>query len=98
MASPCIGVPLPAGNPAPLGSMLMSQDAISSEVASLPSSGPSASAADDMPSKAATAERERLRINMRQLPLFADGPAGDAIEVVNCFHSAIREQLRTRRL
>src|SRR5689334_11381170 len=76
----------------------MSQEAISSEVASLPSSGPSASAADDRPSKAATAKRERLGINMRQLPLFGDGPAGDAIEVVNAFHSAIPEQLRTRRL
>src|SRR5215472_11590363 len=36
-ASPCLGVPLPGGRPAPSGAMLMSHDAISSGVATRPS-------------------------------------------------------------
>src|SRR5438132_63615 len=76
--------------------MLVSQGAMSSAVASRPRSGPSASAAGEQTSKGKA--RRRLRIDMRHLAVFADGPAGDADEMVNGSHSAIREQLGTRRL
>src|SRR6516225_1905847 len=76
--------------------MLMSQDAISSGVATRPSPGSSARAGDDRTSKAATARR--LGIDVRHLSVLADGPAGDSIEVIDRFHAAIRDQAGTGRL
>src|SRR5262245_54255484 len=48
-ASPCLGVPLPAGRPSPLGGMLMSQAAISRAAAARPSPGPVVGAGDSAP-------------------------------------------------
>src|SRR6516164_1072149 len=78
--------------------MLMSQDAISPGVASRPSPGPSASAVADRTSQAAAAATRRLGIGVRHLSVFADGPAGDTIEMIDCSDAAIRDQARPARL
>jgi hypothetical protein len=46
--SPCFAVPLPAGKPAPLGGMLMSQAATSCAVAGRPKLGPVVGAGDPL--------------------------------------------------
>src|SRR6516225_6355579 len=77
----------------------MSQDAISSGVAIRPSSGPSASAADDnRMSATAVAATKRLGMDMRDLAAFADGPAGDPIEVIDRSDAAIGYQTSASRL
>src|SRR5271165_5888921 len=78
--------------------MLMPQEAISSGLATRPSPGPSASAADDRTSKLAVAVTRRLGIDVRHLSVFADGPAGYSVEVIDRFHAAISDQAGAGRL
>src|ERR1700751_5433508 len=78
--------------------MLMSQDAISSGEATRPSPGPSASAADDSTSKLVVIMARRLGIDVPHLTVFADGPAGDPIKVIDRLRAAFRDQTGTGRL
>src|SRR3954463_8450687 len=81
MAAPCAALPRPAGRPAPSVGILMSQAASSSGVIDLPRLGASASAA--LPaSTSAMRPVAALRVNMPDLPLGVDAPAGDRIEVL----------------
>src|SRR3954471_22167687 len=88
MRAPWAGVPAPGGNPLPLGSMLMSQAAISASVTGLPRPGPSADAA--LAARQSASPRTptpRLReillgVNMLDLPGAVDGPASDGVEVL----------------
>src|SRR6516225_10284466 len=76
-------MPLPGGNVAPSGPMLMSHSARSASVTGLPSPGRSAPMAVDAPSaspKGMTTARV-LRIDMPDLPFGIDGPARDHIHM-----------------
>src|SRR5580704_11570193 len=88
MWAPCTGVPAPGGNPLPLGSMLMSQAAMSASVTGLPRPGPSADAA--LAARQSASPRTptpsvgeiRLGVNMLDLPSAVDAPAGNGIKVM----------------
>src|SRR6516164_8518388 len=77
--------------------MLMSHTAISSGVAGCPRSGVSASATVDTTSNA-DAALKCLRIDMPDLPVLADRPAGDAVEVIERLRAAFGDQRCARRL
>src|SRR6516165_6574333 len=98
MASPCLGVPLPGGNPAPSGPMLISQDVISSGETMLPRFGLSATAVLETTTSAEAAARRRLRIDMLDLAILSNAPASDRIEVVDGLHATIGDELGARRL
>src|SRR5580692_11920891 len=83
MWAPWAGVPAPGGNPLPLGSMLMSQAAISASVIGFPRPGPSADAALAVRQSASPRTGEiLLGVNMLDLPGAVDAPAGNGIKVV----------------
>src|SRR6516162_736380 len=96
-ASPCLGVPLPGGRPAPSGPMLMSHAASSSGVAMRPRFGPSAAACQTKPSVSTTSEKP-LRVDMHDLSALGDTPAGNAVEVIDGFVAAPGDQLGAGRL
>src|SRR5271168_1192747 len=75
----------------------MSHKAISSGVAGRPRSGVWASAAVDRKSKAEAALK-CLGIDMPDLPVLADRPASDAVEVIERLGTAFGDQRYTRRL
>src|SRR5437870_5687371 len=81
-AAPCWGVPLPGGNPAPSGAMLIAQAATSSGVAARPNPGPSARTAADVSISISTAARA-LRVDMGHRAVVADRPAGDGVAVID---------------
>src|SRR5260370_767387 len=94
-ASPCCGLPLPGGRPAPSGPMLMSHTAISSGVAGRPRSGVSANVAVDRKSMAEAALK-CLGIDMPDLPVLADRPAGYAVEGIERLGAAFGDQRSAR--
>src|SRR2546430_2327931 len=75
--------------------MLMSHRAISSGVAGRPRSGASASAVVAQKSKAKAALK-CLGIDMPDLPVLADPPAGDAVEVIERLGASFGDQRGTR--
>src|SRR6476660_8640849 len=77
--------------------MLMSQDAISSRAATRPRSGLSARAALQTRASVA-AGRKRLRVNMVHLPALGNAPAGNTVEMVECFGAPLGNEFSTRRL
>src|SRR5215467_2196618 len=79
MALPWAAVPLPGGNPAPSGLMLMSHNARSDSLIDWPRPGVSAAALDA--NMNAAAMRRFLRIDMFHLALAVDAPAGDDVHV-----------------
>src|SRR4051794_31777707 len=82
MAAPCTAVPLPGGNPVPSGIAAMSQAAISASVIGLPSFGVSAAIAAEPNGRTSAAANRVLRVNMLDLPVAADAPAGEAVVVL----------------
>src|SRR5215472_17284383 len=80
MTAPWSGVPLPGGNAAPSGPMLISHSARSASVTGLPSPGRSAAMAVDASPRGMTTARV-LRIDMLDLPFGIDGPARDHIHM-----------------
>src|SRR5579871_6744765 len=96
-ASPCWGVPLPGGSPAPSGPMLMSQVARSSGEIALPRLGDCwAAAAPHRATSAAAAASSR--INIFHLALVGDVPARDHVAVEVAAVATQRDKLRPRRL
>src|SRR6516165_1969149 len=93
MASPCLGVPLPGGNPAPSGPMLMSQGVISSGEIMRPRFGLSATAVLETTTSAEAAARRRLRVDMLDLPTLSNAPASDRIEMVERLRATIGDAL-----
>src|SRR5438067_1422817 len=85
MAAPCAEVPLPGGNPAPSGPMLMSQSARSASVTFWPRPGVSAASAPPATttSAVATVSAKPLHIDMLGLPLVVDRPAHDVVHVAH---------------
>src|SRR3954470_1364204 len=104
--APSAGVPRPGGRLVPSGRMVMSQALMSASLIGLPSFGVSAACA--APSvNASRAAATILRVNMLDLPLGADAPAGDAVVVLvreagdvrhGLGFAAHRDELRARRL
>src|SRR5260370_17553445 len=83
MGAPWAGVPPPAGSPVPSGMMVMSQGTSSAGEIGLPRFGPSAKAAPaPNASTSETAPSGSLRVDMLDLPLGVDRPAGDGVEVL----------------
>src|SRR5262245_19713948 len=78
--------------------MLMSQDLISSGVATRPRFGLSAKADKEIMASAEAAMRRRLCIDMLQLPGLGHAPGRDAIEMIDCFGAALGDELCARRL
>src|SRR6266540_4285195 len=81
MRAPCAGVPLPGGRPLPSGRMLMSQARISDSETGCPRPGVSPALGAAKP-RARSRTGNRLCIDMPDLPLAVDCPAGDAVEVL----------------
>src|SRR5215471_6178942 len=107
IAAPCCEVPLPGGNPLPSGPTLMSQSARSASVTGLPSPGSSAAIAPAPQSASANAQVKSLAVDMLDLPLLVDRPAGDDVHVphregghrhVDLGRAALGEHLLARRL
>src|SRR3984957_12703700 len=84
ITAPCAGVPLPFGNPVPSGRMLMSQLAMAASSIGLPRLGVSAMEAPAIiaSNSDAAASSGRSGVNMLDLPVAADAPAGDRIVVL----------------
>src|ERR1700726_2839968 len=82
-ASPCFTVPLPDGQPAPSGPMLMSQEAKSSGEIDLPRSGLCWANTGDARAKtsAGAAATKILRIDIFHLAIAGHGPGLDHIVV-----------------
>src|SRR5260221_10044420 len=78
--------------------MLMSQAAISSGVAGRPRPGPSARAGAVSPSRTRTAVARALRIDMRHLAAFGNGPARDRVIVIDRPGSPLGDQMGAGRL
>src|SRR3954453_15634513 len=98
-ASPCFGVPLPAGNPAPSGPTLRLHAAISCAVTTRPRSGPSAATAALEPRMiAATAARTGLRVGMLHLALLGDAPGRDRVRMIKCAVATAGNHLLARGL
>src|SRR5215475_9734119 len=83
MRAPCAGVPAPGGKPVPSGATLISHAAISAGSIGLPRPGPSADAAPAAKkSVSPTAGDILLGVDMFDLPVAIDAPAGDGVEVL----------------
>src|SRR5215470_15954642 len=82
MTSPCLTEPLPGGSPVPSGSTSMFQAVMSASVIGLPRPGVSATAAAVPKASRQARARIGLRIDMFDLPVRADAPACDAVEVL----------------
>src|SRR5215472_7673904 len=83
MRAPCAGVPAPGGKPVPSGATLISHAAISAGSIGLPRPGPSADATlAARQSISPTAGDILLGVDMFDLPVAVDPPAGDGVEVL----------------
>src|SRR5258708_25093327 len=87
MFAPCTDVPLPAGRLVPSGSTAMSQPLMSASESGLPrfgDPGPGlcANAAPALSANAAARATNGLRIDMLDLPIALDAPAGEAVVVL----------------
>src|SRR5438093_6909099 len=82
--APCSAVPLPAGKPVPSGRMPMSHALISVSAIGFPRPGGSASAAGAAKASARRREGIGLSIDMFDLSLAVDRPAGEAVVVLIC--------------
>src|SRR5216683_2657162 len=81
--SPCAGVPLPAGRPAPSGITLISQAATSAGSIGVPRLGPSANATLMLRANTNEALSTKiLCIGMADLPFGVDRPTSDRVEVL----------------
>src|SRR5260221_5751145 len=93
-------MPLPAGKPAPLGGMLMSQRAISSALTAAPNAGwrdgPCAAQATRL--AAPTAMTMRLDVNIFHAPVRAHRPAHDGVVVIDHSSRILRKPHLARRL
>src|SRR5215470_10375198 len=99
-ASPCLTLPLPGGNPAPSGPMLMSQAARSSAEIGLPRLGLCWANAGDASAKraAGAAALKNLRIDIFHLAIAGHGPGLDHVVVVIAAVAAQRDELLAARL
>src|SRR5262245_43642061 len=77
-----MAVPLPTGRPVPSGRMAISHALMSASEIGLPSPGVSAIAAGALQASAITSRSESLRVDMFDLPLAVDAPAGGAVVVL----------------
>src|SRR5271163_3442844 len=81
--APRSDVPLPAGKPAPLGSMSMSHAAKSAGLIGFPSFGPWPNTAPDVNARLrSAASRTVLCVRMGNVSLLVDRPACDRVEVM----------------
>src|SRR5260370_1389448 len=85
--APWAAVPLPGGRLVPWGSTVMFQLLMSASEIGLPRPGESAARPEDAVASvskraAASASRRALRVDMFDLPLAVDAPAGEAVVVV----------------
>src|SRR6478609_5486220 len=82
MGAPWAAVPLPGGRPVPSGIAVIFQAAISASVIGLPSFGDSAATATEPSVTASETASSDLRVDMLDLPVAADAPAGEAVVVL----------------
>src|ERR1700727_2042734 len=80
IGAPCAGVPLPFGNPVPSGRMLISHGAIAASSIGLPKFGVSASETPLIAARHTEAAKiVRLNVDMLDLAVASDAPAGDRV-------------------